>query len=198
MIQYGHNIIGTGLRVFEPVILGFPSKEFIGKEHFKGMIIGDNGLLRTGTIIYCNVSIGNNFSSGHNVIIREHTTIGDNTHIGTATIIEGNCTIGKNVHLQSMVFIPTHTIIGNGVFIGPNSILTNDRFPPFGKSELKGPVLDDNSIIGANVTILPSVRIGNGAAVAAGSVVTKDVPDGMLAVGVPARLRDLPLEMRRL
>lgn len=65
-----------------------------------------------------------------------------------------------------MVFIPTNTKIGNSVFIGPNSVLTNDRYPPYGNPRLIGPVLEDNATIGANVTILPGVRIGKSAAVA--------------------------------
>jgi len=198
MIQkYGKNKIGKNAQIFEPVILGFPSREFLGKTEYPGTTIGDNAILRTGTIIYCNVILGNNFSSGHNVLIRENTTIGNNTAIGTSSVIEGTCTIGDNCRIQSMVFIPTNTEIGNDVFIGPNAVLTNDRYPPTGKPELKGPVLENNVTIGANVTILPFVRVGEGAAVAAGSVITSDVPPGMLAIGVPARIRDLPLEMRR-
>ncbi|WP_292424290.1 acyltransferase [Methanoregula sp.] len=197
MNQYGQNTIGNGAQIFEPVILGFPSREFLGKKKYPGTVIGNNAVLRTGTVIYCTVTIGDNFSTGHNVIIREKTTIGNNTAIGTSTIIEGNCAIGSNVRIQSMVFIPTNTEIGDGVFIGPNSILTNDRYPPFGIPELKGPILEDNATIGGNVTILPGVRIGKCAAVAAGSVVTKDVPAGMLALGSPARFRALPKEMRR-
>jgi acetyltransferase-like isoleucine patch superfamily enzyme len=197
MIKYGHNTLGKDAHIFEPVTLGFPSREFIGKDDHPGTIIGDQAILRSGTILYCNVTAGDHFSTGHNVIIRENTTIGNNTAIGTATVIEGNCTIGSDVRIQSMVFIPTNAVIGNGVFIGPNSILTNDRYPPFGKPELRGPILEDNSTIGGNVTILPGVRVGRGAAVAAGSVVTKDVPAGMLAIGSPARFRALPPEMRR-
>lgn len=147
--------------------------------------------------MYCDVHIGDHFQCGHNVMIREHTTIGDDTAIGTSTVIEGNCVIGKGVSIQSMVFIPTHTTIGDRVFIGPNAVLTNDRYPPSGRPDLTGPVIEDDAAIGANVTILPGVRIGKGAAVAAGSVVTKDVPAGMMAVGSPARLRPLPPEMRR-
>jgi acetyltransferase-like isoleucine patch superfamily enzyme len=197
MIRYGHNKLGMDAHIFEPVTLGFPSREFIGTDDHPGTMIGNNATLRSGTILYCNVTIGDNFSTGHNVIIRENTTIGNNTSIGTATVIEGNSSIGSDVRVQSMVFIPTNTVIGNGVFIGPNSTLTNDRYPPFGKPELKGPVLEDHSTIGGNVTLLPGVRVGNGAAVAAGSVVTKDVPAGMLAIGSPARFRALPPEMRR-
>jgi len=198
MIQkYGNNKIGENAQIFEPVFLGFPSREFLGKTAYPGTTIGDNAILRTGTIIYCNVIIGNNFSSGHNVLIRENTTIGNNTAIGTSSVIEGTCTIGDNCRIQSMVFIPTNTEIGDGVFIGPHAVLTNDRYPPTGKPELKGPVLENNVTIGANATILPFVRIGEGAAVAAGSVITRDVPPGMLAIGVPARMRNLPPEMRR-
>ena len=195
--QHGNNTIGKNAQFFEPVILGFPSREFLGKTDYPGTTIGDNAVLRTGTVIYCNVTIGDNFSTGHNVIIREKTTIGNNSAIGTSTVIEGTCTIGDNARIQSMVFIPTDTTIGNGVFIGPNSILTNDRYPPTGKPQLKGPTLEDNVTIGGNVTILPFVRIRKGAAVAAGSVVTKDVPPGMLAIGSPARFRELLPEMRR-
>jgi acetyltransferase-like isoleucine patch superfamily enzyme len=198
MDQYGKNQIGEGAQIFEPVIIGFPSREYLGKTDYTGTVIGENAILRPGTVIYCAVTIGDNFSTGHNVIIREKTTIGNNTAIGTASIIEGTCSIGDNGRIQSMVFIPTNTEIGDNVFIGPNSVLTNDRYPPFGKPSLIGPVLEDNTTIGANVTILPGVRIHEGAAVAAGSVVTKDVPPGVLAIGAPARFRELPKEMRRI
>ena len=92
-----------------------------------------------------------------------------------------------------MVYIPTNTTIGNHVFIGPNAVLTNDRYPP---SEcLMGPIVKTGAAIGANATILPGVCIGEGALIAAGSIVTRDVPDYMMAVGTPARIKDLPDEI---
>jgi len=153
-------------------------------------------VLRSGGIIYCDVTIGDTFQCGHNILIREETSIGDNVAVGTATVIEGNCLIGDFVNIQSMVFVPTHTEIGDGVFIGPCAVLTNDRYPPTGKPVLKGPVVEDNAVIGANATVLPGVRIGGGALVAAGAIVTRDVPAGKMAVGVPAQIRNLPEEMR--
>ncbi len=167
----------------------------MGQTEFPGTVIGDNAVLRSGSVLYCDVCIGNNFQCGHNVMIREKTSIGSNTSIGTSTVIEGYCTIGDDVRIQSMVFIPTHTEIGNGVFIGPNVVLTNDRYPPTGKPELRGPVLEDQSVIGANCTILPSIRIGKGAAVAAGAIVTRDVPARKMAIGTPARIIDMPAGM---
>ena len=58
MIEYGINKTGEGLQVFEPVTLGFPSREYIGKTGFAGTTIGKDAVLRTGTIIYCDVIIG--------------------------------------------------------------------------------------------------------------------------------------------
>lgn len=95
-----------------------------------------------------------------------------------------------------MVFIPTDTQIGDHVFIGPNTVLTNDRYPPRRIGGLQGPIINKGAAIGANSTILPGVRIGEGALVAAGSVVTHHVPDHMLAIGSPARIKRLPQEIQ--
>lgn len=195
MIEYGRNTLGPNARIFEPVTLGFPSRDRIGCESFKGTVIGRNALLRPGTTIYCDVEIGDDFQCGHNVLIREGTRIGSRVTVGTGTVIEGDTTIGSDVRIQSLAFIPTNTAIGNGVFIGPHAVLTNDRYPPHGRPDLRGPVLEDRSVIGANATILPCVVIGKGACVAAGAVVTHDVPARKLAIGVPARIRELPGEM---
>jgi acetyltransferase-like isoleucine patch superfamily enzyme len=190
MKEYGINQIGEGAQIFEPVTIGFPSRENIGKADFPGSTIGNHAVLRPGTVIYCDVIIGDNFQSGHNTLIREKTRIGDKTAIGTSTVIDGNTIIGSSVSLQSMVYIPTNTTIGDHVFIGPNAVLTNDRYPPSGC--LEGPVIKSGAAIGANTTIMPGVCVGEGAFVAAGSIVTRDVPDYMMAIGTPARIKELP------
>lgn len=197
MIEYGINTVGKGAQIFEPVTLGFPSRDNMGKTGFTGTIIGKNAVIRSGTIIYCDVTIGDNFQSGHNVMIREKTKIGNRVAIGTSAVIEGNTIIGDEVSLQSMVYIPTDTVIGNNVFIGPNTVLTNDRYPPTRIGGLKGPQIRANAAIGANATLLPGVCIGEGALVAAGAIVTRDVPAHMLAIGAPAKITDLPQKMIR-
>jgi acetyltransferase-like isoleucine patch superfamily enzyme len=197
MIEYGTNKVGKGAQIFEPVTLGFPSRDAMGKTGFTGTTIGEKAVIRSGTIIYCDVVIGDRFQSGHNVMIREKTRIGDNVAIGTSAVIEGKTTIGNEVSLQSMVYIPTDTIIGNRVFIGPNAVLTNDRYPPTGIGGLMGPEIRDGAAIGANATLLPGVCIGEGALVAAGAIVTRDVPAYTLAIGTPAKITDMPLKMIR-
>lgn len=197
MILYGENVIGDELIVFEPVTLGFPSRERIGHERYPGTTIGSHAVLRPGSTFYCDVIIGDHFQCGHNVLVREFTKVGDHTSIGSSTVIEGSCSIGNQVRIQSMVFIPQHSRIGNEVFIGPNTVLTNDRYPPSGRDDLEGPIIGDKAVIGANATIMPEITIGTGAAIAAGAIVTRDVPPGVLAIGSPARIRQLPGQMRR-
>lgn len=196
MIEYGKNSVGEGVRIFDPVTLGFPSRERMGEEDYPGTVIGKDAVLRSGTVIYCDVEIGDGFSTGHNVMIRERTKIGDQVAVGTSTVVEGECVIGSHVSLQSMVYIPTNTILGDHVFIGPNAVLTNDRYPPRGQPPLQGPVIRDHVSIGAGAVLLPGITVGEGALVAAGAVVTHDVPDYMMAIGSPARFVDLPEGMR--
>jgi acetyltransferase-like isoleucine patch superfamily enzyme len=195
MIEYGKNSLGRNACIFEPVTLGFPSRENLRKATYNGTAIGNNAILRSGTILYCDVIAGDDFQTGHNVIIREKTRLGNHVAIGSATIIEGNTVIGNYVSLQSMVYIPTGTIIDDHVFIGPNAILTNDRYPPTRIGGLQGPHIMEGAAIGAHATLIPGVRVGKGALVAAGAIVTRDVPDQMLAVGAPAKIKDLPHQM---
>jgi acetyltransferase-like isoleucine patch superfamily enzyme len=192
VMEYGINSIGEGSTVFPGVILGFPSRARQGMTEYPGVSIGRQAVIRPGTVIYCEVVIGDFFQTGHNVLIREETTIGDSVSIGTATVIEGHTLINDGVNLQSMVYVPMHSVIESRVFIGPNAVLTNDRYPPHGGNHLQGPVIREGASVGANATILPGVEIGAGSLVAAGAIVTKDVPPGMLAIGAPARHRELP------
>ena len=204
---YGESIVERNSSILENVIVGYPDRQILNAIHSKGIKIedyqyqgsniGGNALIRANTIIYCNVSIGKNFQTGHNVLVRENTLIGDNVSIGTNSVIEGNSSIGNNVNIQSNVFIPINTTIENFVFIGPNAVLTNDRYPPFRKGNaLKGPILRKGVSVGANAVILPGVVIGEGSMISAGAVVTKDVPDWKLAIGCPAEVVDLPEELK--
>ncbi len=200
---YGSNTIGNNCIILENVIIGYPDvsilKELIEQGiqledyQFEGAVIGENALLRTGSVLYCRVRIGDNFQTGHNVLIREDTTIGKDVRIGTNTVIEGKVVIGNNVNIQSNAFIPINTEIGDFVFIGPNAVLTNDKYPPSRRgTQLKGPIIKKGVSVGANAIILSGISIGEGSLVAAGAVVTRDVAAWQLAIGSPARMSDLP------
>ncbi len=204
---YGENIIGEGCIILENVIIGYPATEtlqdiMIGKIAYEELkqpatSIGDHALIRSGTIIYSNVKIGRNFRTGHNALIRENTIIGDNVLIGSQVVIEGNAVIGNNVSIQSNAFIPVNSEIGDMVFIGPGAILTNEKYPAARIGNvLKGPVLRKGVSVGAGAVILPAIIIGEGSMIAAGAVVTRDVPEWHIAVGSPARIESLPDKLK--
>lgn len=195
---YGNVKLGKNCTVQEGACLGAPSREFMKKPEklWPPTKVGANSIIRSGTIIYCSVSIGKNFQSGHNVLIREKTKIGNNVLVGTNSIIEGESRIGSNVNIQSLAYVPRKTIIEDKVFLGPGATLTNDRYPIRTIATLEGPIIRKGASIGAGSVILPGVEIGRGAVTAAGAIVTKDVPPWKLAVGVPAQVRDLPKKLR--
>lgn len=155
-------------------------------------VLGRDARIRDGTILYCDVEIGDNFTTGHDALVREHTRIGDDVVLGTKSVLDGHVTVGSSVSIQTGVYVPPESEIGDRVFLGPNAVLTNDPYPLRRQVELDGPVLEDDVSIGANATILPGITIGEGSFVAAGAVVTRDVPPGRLALGVPAKSRPLP------
>lgn len=158
--------------------------------------IGDDATIRTGSIIYGGVTVGDRFTTGHDVLIRERTEIGDDVLVGTKTVIDGRSTIGTGTSLQTGAYVPSETTIGRNVFVGPGAVLTNDEYPIRTETELEGPTIERGASVAANATVLPGVTVGENAFVAAGAVVTGDVPPDRLAVGAPARIEPLPESLR--
>lgn len=155
-------------------------------------VVGSDATIRRGTIVYDDVIIGDRFTTGHTALIREHTEIGDDVLVGTNAVVDGHTTIDSNVRLQTGTYVPSESTIGANVFVGPYAVLTNDPFPLREEIELEGPTLEDHVSIGANATVLPGVTVGAGSFVAAGAVVTEDVPERTLAIGAPATHEPLP------
>lgn len=155
-------------------------------------------VIRSGSVIYANSTIGDDFQTGHNVMVREKTTIGRHVLIGTGTVVDGNMTIGDYVKIESNCYLCTDMKIGNQCFLGPNVVCTNDMYPlrMRDRYQPKGPVIDDNVTIGGGVVLCPGVRIGKGCFIAAGSVVTKDVPENSLVMGNPGRASALPEKLQ--
>jgi len=203
---YGASTLGKNCIISENVILGYPSSKILTEVHskklrieehfFEGVTIGNNATILPNATIYGDVSIKDNLRTGHNVLVREKTTVGDNVLIGTNVVIDGNTTIGSDVSIQSNAYIPANTTVEDAVFLGPCAVLTNDKYPIRVEYDLKGPVLRKGASLGANVTVLPGIEVGEGAMVGAGALVTKDVPAWKLAIGVPATIVNLPEKLR--
>ena len=178
--------IAGGARVDDWALLGY-----YGGGEGKPPIttIGENAIIRTHSVVYAGVEIGDRFHLGHQALIREFTRIGNDVSIGTGTVIEHRVLIGNGVRVHSNAFIPEFSTLEDHCWIGPNVVMTNARYP-LGlrvKEELKGPTIRSHAKIGANATLLPAVEIGEGALVGAASVVRKDVPPLTVVAGSPAR-----------
>ncbi len=180
-----HAEIGENPRIGDYTIIGEPPQgRKLGELE---TIIGKNAIIRSHSVIYAGTRIGDDFQTGHGVLIREGNLIGNKVLVGSHTVIENDSHLGNNVRIQSHTFIPRYTTIEDDVWIGPNVVLTNDPHPPCGKC-IKGPTLKRKAKIGANVTILPFLTIGENSLVGAGAVVVDDVPPNTIVVGCPARV----------
>lgn len=183
MVKSNKSKIGNNLVKDEGVIIG--AKGRIAGE----VIIGDNALLRSGTVIYEGVKIGDYFKTGHHAVIRENNLIGNNVVVGVGTYLGPQNKIGNNVNIHTGCFLEMADI-DDEVTFGPHVVLTDDPHPRCPRFEecLGGVKVGRGAKIGANVTILPGVTIGEGSLIGAGSVVTGNIPPRVVAVGNPAKV----------
>lgn len=155
--------------------------------HDHPLLIGNNALIRSGSIVYAGSTIGNRFQTGHQVTIREKSCIGDSVSIGTLSDIQGNCSIGNYVRMHSNVHIGQLAQIDDFVWIFPYVVLTNDPTPP--SENFAGVHVHSFAIIATGSVIMPGLDIGQDALVGAGAIVTKSVPEYSVFVGNPAAAR---------
>lgn len=169
-------------------ILGEYQAEFFQDRKAKNapLTIGENAIIRSGAIIYGGTEIGDNFQTGHRVTIRENAKIGDYVSVGTLSDIQGYCEIGNYVRMHSNVHIGQKSRIEDFVWIFPYTVLTNDPTPP--SEQLIGVTLKSFSVIATGSIILPGVTVESDTLVAAGAIVTKDVHQGDVVGGNPAKV----------
>jgi len=131
--------------------------------------------------------IGKNVRIWHFAYVGDNTILGDNVKIGSLAHIDYNVEIGENTMIEGLVYIPPLSRIGKNVFIGPSVSLTNDPYPP--SQKMIGVTIKDGAIIGSRAVIKAGVTVGKNSVVAMGAVVTKDVPDDTVVIGVPAKVK---------
>lgn len=198
-MMYGTVEAGEDLMIDDGVQLGYLS----GRGVDDRLVLGAGAVVRTGSVIYAGTTIGDRLATGHNVVIREDCRLGDDVSVWSNSIVDYGCVIEDDVKIHSNCYVAQFTAIGRGAFLAPGVSVANDLYPGDADSAavMAGPVIGAGAQIGVGVTLLPYVRIGEGAIVGAGSVVSRDVPAGMVAFGNPATVHravaDLPPIDRR-
>jgi acetyltransferase-like isoleucine patch superfamily enzyme len=186
-------IIGDNTEIFpgafigkEPKSVGATARKPI---YDKKVAIGSHCSIGPHSTIYCDVIIGDNTLIGDSASVREKVKIGNRCIIARCVTINYEATIGDRTRIMDSTHITGNAEIGNDVFISLLVGTTNGNAMRSGyvAQEVRGPRIKDGAMIGAGATLLPGVVIGEWSIVAAGSVVTKDVPASTLVAGVPAR-----------
>ena len=160
--------------------------------------IGKYVTIGANCVIYRGAQIDDYVFIGDLASVREDVQIGEKTIVGRGVSIENKTKIGRYVKIETEAYITAISTIEDYCFIAPEVTFTNDNY--LGRTEerkrhFRGPVVRKGARIGANATILPGIEIGEDALIAAGAVVTKDVPARKIFAGVPAReFRDVPEE----
>ena len=144
------------------------------------------------SIVDDNVEIGEGTKVWHFCHVSSGARIGKNCVIGQNCYIGGDVVIGDLCKLQNNVSVYTRVTLEEGVFCGPSCVFTNDPtprslFPKGGAGDWVPTLCKRGSTIGANATVICGVTLGEHSMIGAGAVVTGDVPDFALVVGVPAK-----------
>jgi len=152
----------------------------------------ENILIHASAEVHPDADIGAGSKIWNWTKVRERTRIGQECNIGQCVYVDADVTIGDGCKVQNGVSIYHGVTIGDRVFVGPNATFTNDRFPRADSTDWQvvATIVEDGASIGANATIRCGVRLGRYCMVAAGAVVTRDVPPFGLVLGQPARLVD--------
>lgn len=178
-----NTVIGPYVVIGEPLVDSYKSSDYSNPR----TVIGRNSVIRSGTIIYAGCRLGQGTTTGHYAVIRERTTCGEDCSFGTFATSDGDVKIGDRCRFHYYAHVCKKAKIGDDIRMFPRSMLLNDTHPPCGRC-LQGPEISDRVVIGSAATIAPKVKVGQDALIAAMSMVTKDVPAGMVVMGVPAKV----------
>jgi acetyltransferase-like isoleucine patch superfamily enzyme len=154
-------------------------------------IVGAGATIGTGAVVFAGAVIGPGVIIGDHAHIREGAELGESTVVGRGSAVGAAARIGARVRIQTNAWLTSWTTVEDDVFVGPGVVTMNDdtmaRLTPE-EEELHGPTLRRACRVGGGVLLTPGVEVGEEAFVAAGAVVTRDVPPRAMVMGIPARV----------
>jgi UDP-2-acetamido-3-amino-2,3-dideoxy-glucuronate N-acetyltransferase len=193
VVIHSGSVIGAGARIQDCVVIGKPPAfgrhSKASREAPAPAEIGAGATVCAGAVVVAGARIGPNAVVGDQAHVRERAVIGPETVVGRGSAIDNDVIVGARVSIQTGCYITAFSSIEDDAFVAPGVTTTNDdtmgRHPR--GEELRGAVLRRGCRVGGGVVLVPGVEIGEEAFVAAGAVVTRDVPPRAVMMGVPAR-----------
>lgn len=193
VVVHDGTVIGDGCVIEDHVILGKRPRLARGssaKGDVDDLEIGERVTVCAGAVVFAGAKIAQEAILGDQSYVRERSHIGAGSVIGRGSVVDNDVVVGERVKVQTSVYLTAFTVIEDDVFVGPGATTTNDntmnRHGP--ETPLRGATLRRACRVGGGTVLTPGVEIGEEAFVAAGAVVTKDVPARAVAIGVPARV----------
>ncbi|GHA78688.1 N-acetyltransferase [Cognatilysobacter bugurensis] len=187
-------VLGDGVEVFPGAYVGKPARgsAALAREVGGGgeTRIGNGCVIGPHAVIYHDVALGADCLVGDAASIREGCRIGRKVVVGRHVTLNYNVELGDGVKLMDHAWLCGNQKVGEGAFVSGLVGTANDNAmgrDGYIDEDIRGPEIGAHARIGLGALLLPRVRIGEGATVAAGAVVTKDVPDGAAVRGLPAR-----------
>jgi UDP-2-acetamido-3-amino-2,3-dideoxy-glucuronate N-acetyltransferase len=200
-VRFGANVvvhdgvvIGDGVTIQDGVTLGKPptlsTRSTAPRTDGVPLVIESGAAICAQAVVFSGAHIGAGAIVGDQSYVRERARIGAGSVVGRGAAVDNDVIVGERVRIQTNVYLTAYSVVEDDVFVGPCAMTTNDdtmaRHPP--GTQLRGATLRRACRVGGGVVLVPGVEIGEEAFVAAGAVVTNDVPSRALVMGVPARV----------
>jgi acetyltransferase-like isoleucine patch superfamily enzyme len=157
-----------------------------------GVVVGDECSIGPYATLFQDVQIGSNTLIGDGASVREQGRIGSRCILSRHVTLNYNVRLGDGSKVMDLSHLTGNCEVGKNVFISIHVSTTNDNAlgrDGYVEEEIRGPRIHDHAVVGANAVLLPGITIGENALVAAGAVVTRDVPQGARVFGSPARVK---------
>jgi acetyltransferase-like isoleucine patch superfamily enzyme len=193
--------VGARCVVQDGVVLGKPPKlaahSTAGGAPLEPLVLEDGAVVCCGAVVFAGAVLKAGAIVGDQAFVRERTVIGEGSVVGRGSAVDNDVQMGARVRVQTDVYLTAYSVIEDDVFVGPGVLTTNDSTMARHDDDhpVVGATLRRACRVGGAVVITPGIEIGEEAFIAAGAVVTKDVPARGVVMGVPGRnVREVPDE----
>lgn len=190
-------VIGDNCEIFQGAVIGKTAAKSAALSRQIGggdkTYIGSDCSIGCHAVIYAGTEIGEGVLVGDSASIREECSIGEGTIVGRFVSLNYNVKLGKRVKIMDHSWLAGNMEVGDDVFISGGVLTANDNKigrEGYSKETIIGPTIRDGAVIGVGAILLPNIEIGDHSTVAAGALVSRNVPASSQVFGIPARVRE--------